>query len=92
MLFELIILLLEKIADLIIWVLPSSDFLPLPTAFFDTLTSFGAYIAMGANFLPSGTLSNLLGASAFILAVKLVVVPLMAGQNVKIPFGGLFKS
>lgn len=91
MLFELIILLLEKIADLIILVLPSSSFLPLPDAFYSTLTSFGAYVAMGANFLPDGTLINLLAASGFILAVRLVAVPVMAGQNVSIPFGGLFK-
>jgi hypothetical protein len=91
MIFELIILILEKIADLIILVLPSSTFLPLPDAFYTTLTNFGAYVAMGANFLPDGTLTNLLLASGFILAVRLVAVPVMAGQHITIPFGGLFK-
>lgn len=86
MIFDLILLILEKLAALIVAVLPSSTFLPLPAGYYSTLTSFGDYLALAANLLPDGTLTNLVAASGFILAVRLVVVPILAGQHLTIPF------
>lgn len=87
MIIDLIIYAIGFLVEIILSLLTVlTSWITFPVGLTDAVDGMGYYFGLINNVLPTGFMLNLVSASAFVLSVNLVLLPIIASLKMRLPF------